>query len=227
MNRAWLSIFLSIPLALTALANEHVILTGGPALLHWENYRVPSDRHDKWWANFVRASTMRMDEIKHTFGDDAKVTWYVYRPAYNIRGQFDSKPYTTWITEQASKRNARLVWIDSGDDFIRDFNALPKGQTKTFDFFGHSNKHCFLLDYSSQILGASTAWLHETDLQKMSRRPLQRKAICKSWGCHTGESMSKFWKQNLGTPLIGASGKTDYSTLSQGKMPAVNGRWTR
>lgn len=209
----------------TLSASQHVILTGGPALRKWENYRTASDRHDRWWANFIRASTLRMDEFAAAYGDDAKFTWYVYRLGYVKRGREDGKPYTTWITEQAQKRGANLVWISSGDQFINHFNRLPANSVNTFDFIGHSNKHCFLLDYSSQILGASAAWLHETQLRSLSRRPFARGAICKSWGCHTAESMSQKWKSALGIPLIGAHGKTDFSTLSHGRMPSVSGRW--
>ena len=44
---------------------EHVILAGGPSLRRWENLRVPDDQHDRWWANFIRASTLRMEEIRN------------------------------------------------------------------------------------------------------------------------------------------------------------------
>ncbi|GAA5497150.1 hypothetical protein Rhal01_03340 [Rubritalea halochordaticola] len=209
-------------------AAQHVILTGGPALRKWENYRTERDRHDRWWANFVRASTLRMDEIRRAYGTEGtSFVWYVYRTGYDKRGREDGKPYTTWITEQAAKRNARLVWINSGNDFISKFNRLPARSVATFDFFGHSNKHCFLLDYSSQILGASAAWLHESQLRSLSGRPLAKGAICKSWGCHTAESMSKYWKSATGVPLIGAVGKTDYATLTHGKLPSVSGRWSQ
>ncbi|MFC4993565.1 hypothetical protein [Rubritalea tangerina] len=227
MQRLIGTLILSISLALTSLASEHVILAGGPALRHWENYRVPNDRHDAWWANFIRASTLQMDITRAQEGGSPRFTWFVYKKGYVLRGKEDNKPYTTWIQEQAQKRGAKLVWVHSGEDFIRRFNQLPAGRTRSFHYFGHSNKHCFLLDYSSQILGTSAAWLHESDLQRLSGRPLAKGAICKSWGCYTGESMNRYWKQATGTRLIGAKGKTDYSALSFGKMPTVNGRWIK
>lgn len=227
MHRLLCSLIFTLIFTTSSFAYEHVILTGGPALRKWENYRVESDRHDKWWANFVRASTMHMDTIRSQEGNNESITWYVYKKGYIQRGREDGKPYTTWIQEQASKRNAKLVWITSGGDFIRKLNNLPAGRTKTFHFFGHSNKHCFLLDYSADILGVSSAWLHESDLKKVSRRPFAPNAVCMSWGCHTGESMNKYWKRATGLTLIGAKGKTDYSALSFGKMPVVNGRWIK
>lgn len=226
MQRIIRILFTIFVLATSASAYEHVILTGGPALLRLENYRVANDRHDRWWANFVRAATMQMDILRTQYGPNDTITWYVYKTGYTLRGREDGKPYTAWIQEQATKRGAKLAWISSGSQFISKMNALPAGRTKTFNYFGHSNKHCFLLDYSSQILGASAAWLHENQLSSLSSRPFSKSAICKSWGCYTGESMSKYWRQATGLKLIGAKGKTDYAALSFGRMPDINGRWT-
>lgn len=208
-------------------AHQHVILAGGPALRQWENYRVAADRHDNWWANFIRASTMQMDHIRKQTNNSESITWFVYKKAYELRGKEDGKPYVKWIQQQASKRSANLIWIHSKNDFIKHFNALPDGKTKTFHFFGHSNKHCFLLDYSADVLGASSVCLHETELHQLSSKPFAKNPISKSWGCHSGESMNTYWEKFLGHKLIGAAGKTDYSPLSFGKMPVVNGRWIR
>ncbi|MGJ8657400.1 MAG: hypothetical protein ACSHX6_13205 [Akkermansiaceae bacterium] len=221
-----LTLTLSLSLApQQATASDHVILAGGPALRKWENLRVERDRHDKWWANFIRASTMRMDNIRAAYGPSSNLIWMVHKQGYTARAREDGKPYTTWITEQAAKRGAKLIWVDSGDAVIRVLNSRPTGSITTFDFFGHSNKHCFLLDYSSEIIGACTAWLHEKDLHKIRGSVFASKAICKSWGCHTGESMNSYWKTATGKEIIGAHGKTDYAALSFGNMPAINGSW--
>ena len=210
---------------LPASAKEHVILCGGPALRKWENLRVERDRHDRWWANFIRASTMRMDELRRAYGKDASITWIVYRPGYVLRGQEDSKPYTTWIEKQATKRKAKLIWINTGDQAIATINR--QRDIINFDFFGHSNKHCFLLDYGSAVMAVSQAWLHERDLRKVRRGAFNKFATCQSYGCHTGESMSQVWKSQLGIKLIGARGKTDYAALTFGKLPTVSGIWIR
>ena len=150
---------------LPLFSKEHVILCGGPASRRWENLRVEKDRHDRWWANFVRASTMRIDEIRKSYGATAKITWIVYKNGYVTRGRNDGKPYTTWIAEQASKRKAKLVWISSGKQAI---SAINSGRDIiTFDFFGHSNRHCFMLDYGSDVMAVSQAWIHERDLGKI------------------------------------------------------------
>lgn len=227
MPRHICSLFLFLALISSCFASQHVILTGGPALRQWEDLRTSDNRHDKWWANFVRASTLQIDILRKEYPQNESITWYVIKSGYVRRGYEDGKPYTTWIQEQARKRNVKLVWIRSGNDFIQSFNRLPTGQTKTFNYFGHSNKHCFLLDYSSAILGASDAWLHEADLSSLSRQPFHRKAVCKSWGCYTGQSMSKVWRKATGRKLIGCNGKTDYEALSFGKMPTTTSSWNR
>lgn len=206
---------------------DHVLVTGGPALRKWENYRVPPDQHDRWWANFVRATTLRMDEIRKAYGPDAPLVWLVYQPSYQTRGREDGKPYATWVSEVAAQRHATLVWFNSTNGFIQALNARPRGSVQTFDFFGHSNRYAFMFDYGNEIMAVSTAWLHERDLTRISRGIFARNAYCKSWGCHTGESMSAVWKRALGVPLEGAKGPTDYTVISYGRLPEVHGSWTR
>ncbi|MCW1884543.1 hypothetical protein OKA04_07350 [Luteolibacter flavescens] len=217
-------------LALFALISfasaEHVIVTGGPALREWENLRVERDQHDRWWANFVRASTLRMVEIRKAYGENAPIIWIVYRPGYQDRGKEDGKPYTTWISDLARKRSVSLVWIESGQELISSLNGRPRGAVQTFDYFGHSNRHCFMLDYGSHIMAACTAWLHERDLGKIRGSIFAKDAYCKSWGCHTGESMSKVWKSATGVKMEGARGKTDYTVVGQGLLPIGEG-WVR
>lgn len=206
---------------------EHVIIAGGPSLRRWEDLRVPEDQHDRWWANFIRASTLRIDELRKAYGPNAKIVWIVHQRSYQTRGREDGKPYTTWIAEQAAKRNTSLVWVNTSGDLLRAINARPRGSVQTFDFFGHSNRHAFLLEYSNDIIGVSSCWLHERDLPRIKSSIFAPNAYCKSWGCHTGESMSQVWRRTLGTSLEGARGKTLYTVVGQGRMPVVEGSWVR
>jgi hypothetical protein len=206
---------------------EHVIVTGGPALRRWENLRVKDEQHDRWWANFVRASTLRMEEIRHAHGPDAKIVWMVYQPGYQTRSREDKTPYTTWISELATKNRATLIWIASGGGLIQAINSRPRRSITTFDFFGHSNRYAFMLDYGNEVMAVSTEWLHERDLPRIKASVFDRRAYCKSWGCHTAESMSAAWKRALGVPLEGANGPTNYIPVGQGKLPSVSGRWQR
>ncbi|MFM2221569.1 MAG: hypothetical protein RLZZ553_1317 [Verrucomicrobiota bacterium] len=226
MNRHILLILLLL-LAQSMGWADHVIVSGGPSLKRWEQYRVPQDQHDRWWANFIRGGTMRMDEIRKVYGNQSSIVWIVYRPAYEMRGREDGQNYVGMIEQQAGKRGASLIWIRSGSDLIRALNERGRGAIQTFDYFGHSNKHCFCLDYGTEIIATSTQWLHENDLGRIRSSVFSPHAYCKSWGCHTGESMSRHWKSKLGVTLEGAKGKTDYRTLAQGKFPAVSGGWAR
>ena len=227
MPRAIKVLLFILLLVSQAAQAEHVIVCGGPTLRKWENYRVPDDRHDRWWANFVRASTLRMDQIRLSDGESAALVWMVYKPSYVTRGREDGKPYTTWIAEQASKRGATLIWFSSTDDYISKINSRPHNSVETFDYFGHSNRSSFMFDYGNKIMAASTAWLHERDIPRLNSSIFSKSAYCKSWGCHTGTSMSAVWKKNLGISLIGSQGKTLYTMVGQGEMPTGFGGWTR
>jgi hypothetical protein len=65
-------------------------------------------------------------------------------------------------------------------------------------------------------------------LKRIHRGIFTHNAVVKSWGCHTGESMSKFWRQATGKRMIGAIGKTDYSKCpANGWIPQLSpgARW--
>jgi len=227
MAKKLLILFLIFTTSLTAAENVHFILTGGPALRQWENLRIENNRHDRWWANFIRASTLRMVELRQAYGKESKIVWAVYKDGYTKRGKEDSKPYTTWIENLAKKRNVKLIWFKSGDQAINAINSQPRSSITTFDFFGHSNRYCFMLDYSSKISSASKAWIHQQDLYKIKKYAFKDNCISQSWGCYTGESMSEVWRRRIGHTLVGAQGKTDYVPVGKGKMPAINGTWVR
>ena len=154
---------LAILLLPCAASADHVIVSGGPSLKKWEHLRVPDDQHDRWWANFIRAATLRMAEVRQAYGPDAPLVWIVHQPSYQARGREDGKPYTSWIAEQAAKRRATLIWVSTTGDLIRAINSRPRHSIQSFDYFGHSNRHAFMLDYGNEIMAVSTAWLHERD----------------------------------------------------------------
>jgi hypothetical protein len=192
---------------------EYVILSGGPALRKWEDLRRSGEQHDRWWANFIATAATRIKELRQA-NPQMPILWLVYRDAYARRSMADGKPYLQWIAEKQAKYNCRVVFFSSGRDVIGHMNA-GRSQRKIggFEFYGHSNKHCFMFDYSSDNYGTSSSWLHEVDLKYLNRSSFARNAYCHSWGCHTGESMSAVWKKVTGLTLIGAVGKTDYTDL--------------
>lgn len=205
-----------------------VILTGGPALKQWEGLRIKPLRHDNWWANFVRASTIRIQQIQ-TKTPNAKITWIVYKNGYITRGKEDGKPYVQWIQDLAKKYKVKLVWVQSGDAALRAINASPRGKEKisSFFYFGHSNAYAFMLDYGNDIMAVSTQWIHESDLKNIHPHVFAPDANCWSYGCYTGMSMSQWWKQFLHIPLYGNTDSTLYGPVSSGMLPEGKGKWVQ
>ena len=231
------SVLLSSPLlAQQVPGKEFIVITGGPSLIEWEKFKkIP---HDHWWANFVHASRIRLEELRQQNGPDAFITWLVYKPSYIRRGERQEKRNLLADIESVQKKfNLHLVFFSDQKELIDYLNggsrSHPRAEWKIADleYFGHSNRACFMFDYSNQIDSGSKAWLHETELGQINRQDFAPRAFIKSWGCHTGESMSRLWRKATGQRMIGAVGSTDYSgSDAPGWHPGLgsaNGRWVQ
>lgn len=213
------------------LPGEYIMWVGGPALKKWEELRVSHQIHDRWWANFVQGANIRTRQIVSQGVPPSSITWLVYRPAYITRGREEGKSLIGRITDLVQRRGVRLVWFSTKEEMLNYINAgnnRSRNRIASLDFFGHSNKHCYLLDYSNAVMGASRVFLHERELSRISRAAFHRNAFVKSWGCHTAESMSRKWKRAVGVPLWGALGKTDYVPTGRGQLPELStaaGAW--
>jgi len=207
-------------------AGEYVILIGGPSLQQWEKYKARP--HDHWWANFVRAGRIRTEQLRARHGQDLKITWLVYKQGYVERAAQEKQDLISHIETVRDKFGLNLVWFKRGDEVINYLNSgQPRDRIKVlgFEFFGHSNKACFMFDYSNTTDSASKSWLHESQLTEINRRVFARDALIKSWGCHTGESMSKKWRAATGTIMWGAIGKTQYMMEELPFLSSAKGRW--
>ncbi len=208
-------------------SKEYVILTGGVSLWIWEKYKA--EPHDSWWANFVRASRIRIEQIEQQ-DPDAHVTWLVYRPAYIVRARQENNDLLAHIESVRDAFHCKLIFFDKANEV---FNYLNSGQNRNqvkicdFEYFGHSNKACWMFDYSNNLDSASKCWLHEDDLKQLQRADFARDAYVKSWSCHTGESMSQKFRSATGVPMIGAIGKTQYMTDELPILSSPEGRWTK
>lgn len=211
--------------------DEYIIVAGGPTLERWEQYRIKDQRHDKWWGNFIRASRIRIDQLQRYYKGPVNITWMVYRPGYVNRATEDGEPLISFIESVRDKYKIRLIWFNSGDDVIRYVN---KGQNRSqmkvggFEYFGHSNKYCFVFDYSNEILGASKSYLHQDMLSGFDRNAFARRSFAKSWGCHSGESFSAAFQKFTGVEMAAAVGKTDYSEVYKQVLPFLSstyGKW--
>jgi hypothetical protein len=185
----------------------------------FEDLRKPQEQHDRWWGNFIRTARVRMQEIHKTAPAGTHITWLVYRDGYVRRGASERQPLTQNV-ESVPKAYPfiKLVWFRSTDELIRYINGgMSRWSTKIsgFEYFGHSNKFSFMFDYSSDVYANSVCWLHQADLGRISGSAFAKNAYCKSWGCHTAESMSREWKRRTGVWMIGAQGKTDYSYMHE------------
>lgn len=228
-------LLLTLLLVLPAVSNlraqaansEYIIVTGGPSLIEWEKYKAAP--HDRFWANFVRASRYRIEQLRKQYGPSLRITWLVYKPAYVRRSERqDKENHITNLESVRDKYGLNLVWLNSGPDVINYLNrGMPRDQVKIsgFEYFGHSNSRCFLLDYSNEIDSGSKAWVHEDDLKQIQHGIFDRKPTIKSWGCHTGESMSKKWYAATGTHMIGAIGKTQFMMEELPILISEDGRW--
>lgn len=224
--KQWVVALAAVVSCCSAAQAVEVILTGGVALKTWEILRGPA-KHDNWWANFVRASTVRMEQARRE-NPAEKFVWIVYRPAYQTRSKEEKTNYVNMIRDLATKYKAKLVFVDTADQAYAAINAVPKGGERitSFYYFGHSNAYAFMLDYSNSIIGSSKQWLHEDDLAKRIRRDaFSPQAKCYSYGCYTGRSMSAKWKAAFGVPMVGNTESTRYQPVGDGRMPVGAGRW--
>lgn len=226
---ALLGLFLSSWASAAPVTGEYIMLVGGPSLMVWEKYKGEA-AHDHWWANFVRAARIRTEQIRAQAGPDVPITWLVYGPGYKDRAQQEKQDLFGFIGSVRDKFNLKLVYFSKGDEVINYLNnGQPRDTLKVadFEYFGHSNAKCFMFDYSSNIESACKSWLHEDELKKINGKAFARGAFVKSWGCHTGESMSKKWRAATGTPMWGVIGKTQYMTEELPIASTTDSRWTR
>jgi hypothetical protein len=230
MKRSLLFCLLSL-LALTAKAadipkGEWIILVGGPSLKEWEQYKAQP--HDHWWANFVHAARLRTEQLREGLPPDAPITWLVYKQGYIDRAQQEHQDLISYIESVRDKFHLNLVWFRNGDDVINYLNnGQPRNRLKVagFEYFGHSNRACFMFDYSSNLDSASKSWLHETQLKAIQPRIFARSAYIQSWGCHTGEEMNGYWYRATNTHMVGALGKTQFMMEELPVLTSPGGKW--
>jgi hypothetical protein len=227
MKKLLIISFLALALltpAKAAVTGEYVLLVGGPSLMVWEKYKGEA-AHDHWWANFIRAARIRTEQIRTQAGPDARITWLVYRPGYKDRSVQEKQDLFEFIRSVGDKFNLKLVYFAKGNEVINYLNNRDSLKIADFEYFGHSNAKCFMFDYSSNIESACKAWLHEDELKQIKGSDFARGAFIKSWGCHTGESMSRKWHAATGTQMWGVIGKTQYMTDELPVITGPNAKW--
>jgi len=221
----FLCLFAFVGRAAATAQDEYIIVVGGPSLYQWEKYKTQP--HDHWWANFVRAARIRTEQVRDQL-PNGKITWLVYKQGYLDRAPQEHQDLIAHINTVRDKFNLNLVWVRNGNDVINYLNnGQPRNVVKVggFEYFGHSNKACFMFDYSSNVDSSAKSWLHENQFAQIRRGVIARDAYVKSWGCHTGESMSRKWYAATGTHMIGAIGKTQFMMEELPILTSADGRW--
>jgi hypothetical protein len=210
-------------------AREWIVLSGGPALRFYEAGKTNS--HDKHWGNFIDSAVVRIKDLKTQLPEGDQITWLVYRPGYQDRGREMGADLLGNILKRANQEGVALFWVDGQDQLVNYFNGGKDRSVHKihhFDYFGHSNKACFLFDYSNVMDSMSKDYLHTSNLKRLKKDLFTPDAVCQSWGCHSGEYYSAKWKEQFGVPMTGAVGKTDYSRLhSLPFLSSDKGRWAQ
>jgi len=207
---------------LTLQAHDVVLISGGPALRSFEKYKKAS--HDKYWGNFVDSALTRAAEIKKSLPPGDQIVWLVFRPSYSSRAWEDEQDYLKILEERGAKIGLSPVYFDNKAQLftlLRRDGSAEKPKISRLEYFGHSNKKCWMFDYSNRVDGGALEPLviHVDDLEKISGSSFTPNAECVSYGCHSGEEFSQRWRMVVGRPMVGAVGKTDYS---DGGMPKLS-----
>jgi hypothetical protein len=231
MRKLFLGLVLLGMLTGISFANEHIIVSGGPALRAYERFK-PND-HDRYWGNFVDFSVkFRLDQIRARgeILDGDTVTWLVFRPAYERRGQEEKVDCIGWIEKRAKDLGVDLVWFSDRNeliDYVNNGKDRSREKISRFEFFGHSNKRTFIFNYSNSIDGSGLDIhsLHLKDIPKLRSRAFASDAYCQSWGCHSGEEFSQKWKKSIGVKMVGAVGKTSYANAKIPIISTAGGYW--
>lgn len=205
---------------------EWIIIVGGVSMHQWEQYKAQP--HDHWWANFVHAARIRTQQLRAELGENTLITWLVYKPGYVERSKQDGVDLIANINSVRDAYNLHLIYFDKGSQVINYLNSgQPRPELKIagLEYFGHSNRACFMFDYSNVVDSSSKAWLHEKELTQIDRRAFAKGAFVKSWGCHTGEEMSKYWHAATGVRMWGAIGKTQFMNDELPILTSEGGKW--
>lgn len=208
-------------------SGEYILLVGGVSLMEWEKFKAQP--HDNWWANFVRAGRIRTAQIR-AVAPNLPLTWLVYRPGYVARAKQEKRDLLPFIDSVGEAYNCKIIYFDRTAEVLDYLNRAPHRASQKIcglEFFGHSNKACFMFDYSNNLDSGSKCWLHEKELVKINRGIFTRDAFIKSWGCHSGELYVKSWSKATGTRMWGAIGKTQFMTEELPILWKTGARWVR
>lgn len=216
----FLALFFALPAA--ASAQEIVLISGGPAIRSFEKYK--NNSHDKYWGNFIDSALQRVRDLRAEGKSKDPILWLVFRPSYLRRGQEENQDYLQILAQRGQALGLTPIYFDHKQQLfalLRRDGSKEKPKISRLEYFGHSNKKCWMFDYSNRVDGGALEplVLHVDDLNQISGSSFTPEAECVSYGCHSGEEFSQRWRMIVGRPMVGAVGKTDYS---DGGMPKIS-----
>src|SRR5258708_31573628 len=104
---------------------EDIVGAGAVCIMAWEKYKI--EAHDNWWLNFVRASRLRIEQLRNQYGPSAEITWLVYGPGYNRRQSQEKENIFSVIDSVRSKFGFNLIYFQTADQF---FDYLNHGKAR-------------------------------------------------------------------------------------------------
>src|ERR1700676_3718356 len=139
MSRLLSLLWVSLLLGSVAIAQDQggdIVVTGPPSLMEWEKYKIQP--HDNWWMNFVRASRIRIDQLRQQYGPSARITWLVYQRGYERRQRQEHENLFSIIESVRDKYGLNLIFFNTIDQICYYLNyggVLPRNNTHTCNYF--------------------------------------------------------------------------------------------
>ena len=128
-------------------AQEIILLSGGPAVRSFEKFKINS--HDKYWGNFIDSALQRAKDLQAEAKTTDKIVWLVFRPSYLSRGREDNQDYLKIIEERGKLVGVSPIYFDNKNQLLtllRRDGSKDKPKISRLEYFGHSNKKCWMFD---------------------------------------------------------------------------------
>ena len=218
---------------------EYVILTGGPSLTVWEKYKTAP--HDQFWGSFRARLAHPLPATPE--GERQRPERHLHVARLRGRLQVPVARRTTRTTSATSipcATSTTCTW-SRWTNGVQVMDYLNHGQDRgnrikvvDFEYFGHSNRCCFMFDYSSNIDSASKNYLHEDQLTSAEPVGVLPPRVREKLGLPHGREheQAKFYDAT-GTRMIGAIGRTDFTNRDEafnGIIPVLSspdGKWVQ
>ncbi|NJK92284.1 MAG: hypothetical protein HC904_10880 [Blastochloris sp.] len=190
-------------------AGEQLYVSGGPALRYFE--RSKKNDHDRYWGNFIDSVLARHQKVQSEYGPEDQLTWMIFRPGYESRGREEKMDLIAEVEKRVASIGARLIWFSTKQellDYVNQGQDRERIKIRRFEYFGHSNKRCFMFDYSNVVDGAviESGTLHVDDLKNCVRAVSIEQPIVKAGAVTLAKTTvrhgKKLWASRSEVPSV-------------------------